>query len=357
MLTRRLHGLGRVVWSTVDRLARLAPQDEFVLIGDSPWAQELSRATANVRVVPLASKPFSLSEQWRLPAAMLRSEAQLFHAPSAALPFVRPLPYVLTIPDLIPLLFYGQRLRYRMYFRYWLPWAARRARRVLVFSEAARDDLVRHLRLSASHISVVPLGVSDSFHPRGTADEMERLTVRYGIVSPYLLTAGNPKPYKNVHRAIELFDAVLQTLDESMHGVVLSGLGPLSERALSHVATRARLHRLDYVEEEDLPALYRHAHLFFYPSRYEGFGLQVLEAMACGCVVISSGAASLREVVGDGGLLVDVSHTGETLQALSAASSDENMRRKLRSQAIARAADFTWGATAERTLEVYRNAL
>lgn len=357
MLGDRLHGLGRVVLSMADQMSRLEPDLRLTLLGDSQWACHLAATRDNVRVVPVASHPFSLSEQWAMPLALWRTRPQLLHAPSAALPLIRPVPYVVTIPDLIPLLFYGEQLRYRLYFRHWLPWVAQRARRILAFSDASRNDMVMHLGLKPEDVAVIPLGVDERFHAQAEPHEAERLRARYNIGLPYLLTAGNPKAYKNLPRALQLLDELLPALEPEMTVVVLSAQGPLLQQAVSKFSNHARLRHIAYVEEEDLPALYRQAHAFFYPSRYEGFGLQVLEAMACGTVLVSSSASSLPEVVGDGGLLVDVSDTSLTRDMLLAACTDGALRTKLHAKALERATHFSWVDTAQSVLQVYRAAL
>ncbi len=354
MLGRHLHGHGRVIWATVEQLARKAPHDHFVMLGDSPWARQLAQQNANVGVRKIAARPFTLREQWQIPASLWNERPDLYHATTAAIPLLRPVPYVMTIPDLIPLIFSGHLPRYRFYFGRWLPWAARRARRVLAPSEAARADLCRYLRLPSSHVTVIPHGLQPNFQPATEPDEATRLAVRYGVRPPFLLMAGNPRPHKNLPHGLALLDRLLPALADDVQVVVLSAEGPLLSAAVARFSQPARLRSVTYVEEEDLPALYRQAHVFFYPSLYEGFGLQVAEAMACGTVVVSSSASSLAEVVGDGGLLVDVSDERETLRTLRAACLEEQTRVPLREAALRRAAHFSWAECADRTLSVYR---
>lgn len=357
MLGPRLHGHARVIWATTEQLAAQSPQTRFVMLGDSGWARQLEATRQNVRVRPLPAPSFSLSEQWQLPAALLAERPTLYHATTTALPLFRPIPYVLTVQDLIPLILYGNQPRYRLYFGVWLAWAARRARRVIVSSEATRQDLIRMLGVPASLITVIPLGVQPAYHAQAEADERARLQARYGVSAPYILTCGNARPHKNLPRALALLEALLPRLDAEMNVVVLSAPGPLLDAAIARFSQPARLRHIAYVEEDDLPALYRQAHTFFYPSLLEGFGLPVAEAMACRAVVVSSGATSLAEVLGDGGLRVDVGDTAATLDALHAACTDEGLRSRLRDAAARQAATFSWTACAQATMEVYRAAI
>lgn len=357
MLGASLHGLGRYVYALTDELARQAPTDRFTLLGASPWAERLAATHANVDVVPVRARPFAPAEQVELPRLLRSLRPDLFHATSAAVPLVRPVPWCITVPDLIPLFFGGAK--HRFYFRRYLPGIVRRACGVLVFSEATRADLTRHLGIAAERVTVAPLGVDQSFTPRAASrDELLRMRDRLGVSTPYVFVAANPRPHKNLPFAMQVLDFLADISAESaLTFVLLSRPGPALLESVERMRHRTRLLWLHEVDEADLAALYRHAHVFFYPSLYEGFGLPVLEALASGAVVVCSDAASLPEIVGEAGLLVDARDAEGCRDALLRACDDMALRHDLLERGPLRAAEFTWTKTARATLQVYRNAV
>jgi glycosyltransferase involved in cell wall biosynthesis len=240
-------------------------------------------------------------------------------------------PYVVTIHDLIPML-YQPTLRHSIYFQSFLRGAARRARKVLTVSSYTKHEIIQHYELPEDHIVVTHNGVEPRFSPGPPTGE------------PYLLVMGNPRPHKNLAQALKVYEA----LDLDLPLLLVSSGDPSVKACSKKVDHRT------YVDDADLPALYRSARVFFYPSLYEGFGLPVLEAMACGAVVVCSDATSLPEVLGDGGLKVDARDVTACADAVRRACTDESLRAELSAKAVRQAAKFTWDACARQTLDVYR---
>ena len=359
MLGTRLHGLGRHVYSLADAMARLEPSFRFVLLADSPIAGQLAARHENVDVVRVTSRPFSPWEQLEIPAALARLRPSVFHVVSAAVPLRVPVPFVVTVPDLIPLAFPGSGgLKHSLYFRHYLPRAISRAGRLFASSEAGKDDLQKRLHIAPERVVVAPLGVEHHFTPtQASVSESRHLVQETGVSLPYLLTAGNPRPHKNLEMAIRVFEHLLEQSDgPTLSLVILSPRGDRLEGMVHASPVRDRIIRLEYVTEATLPALYRNCQAFLYPSLYEGFGLPVLEALACGAVVVTSGATSLAEVAGQAALCVDASDSCQVLSALVRALHDEELRDRLKCLGPRQAATFTWDRCARITLEVYREA-
>ncbi|MBM3466165.1 MAG: glycosyltransferase family 4 protein [Armatimonadetes bacterium] len=354
MLGPTLHGLGRYVYSLSDTMAALAPDLGLTLLGASPHARDLAARHPNVRVQPVPARPFSPGEQADIPRTLMSLRPDLYHATSAALPFVRPVPYCVTVPDLIPLLYPGAGGRgHRLYFMHWLPHALARARHVLTFSQATKQDVLTWLHLPAERVTVAPLGVDPMFRPEPLPDEDARRR-RLALPEPYLLVAGNPRPHKNLGMGLQVFDAIAERSPD-LSLVVLSTSSRALDQAIESARHRGRIARLAGLSDEDLGVVYRAARALFYPSRYEGFGLPVLEAMACGTPVVSSNATSLPEVVGDAGILVDASRPEEAAAAVLRLCADADLRGKFRDAGLKQAAEFTWERCARITLEVYSN--
>ncbi|HLY49146.1 MAG TPA: glycosyltransferase family 1 protein [Solirubrobacteraceae bacterium] len=228
---------------------------------------------------------------------------------------------------------------YVTYQRRLLPLLARRARLLVTVSEFSRNELAELLALDPQGIAVIPEGVDEAFAP-AAADAVEQARQRYGLERPYVLTMGTLSARKN----LSVLDAAARALRERGVELVLGG----SDRGYLRGEAVA-LRRLGYVAEEDLPAVYTGAQAFVLPSRYEGFGLPCLEAMACGTPVLASRAGALPETVAEAGLLLDPGDGDAFAAALLELLTDASARERLTAAGRERAAAFSWARTAELT--------
>jgi glycosyltransferase involved in cell wall biosynthesis len=249
-------------------------------------------------------------------------------------------------PELLP------HSRSRWYWGRWIPFTARFAEALLVPSQATKLDLVRLGRISEDRIHVTPWGVPmdpDDCPP----ETIERVKRAYRLPERYLLYVGTidrRKDYATLLRALLRLD---QPLSLVLAGTLIEGRTDFPA-LVERLGLGARVRFLGYVPQEDLPALYRGAAAFVYPSFYEGFGLPPLEAMACGTPVVSYNAASLPEVVGEAGILLDPPWTPEALAAeIHRLLEDEALRLELRARGFEQAKRFDWAETARRTVRVY----
>lgn len=304
-------------------------------------------------------------EQWTIPARA--RAADVLHVPYWAPPLRQPVPTVVTVHDLIPLLLPAYRTdwRVRVYSRL-VALATRRAAAVLADSDHTARDVARHLRIAPERIRTVLLGVAPRFAPQ-SADAIARVRAVHALPPAFGLYYGGFDPRKDLPTLIAAWRAVWDA-----HGLplVVAGRPPSREHgsvrgaapffadpaALARAAglPEAALRSIGHVADDDLPALLSAATLFAYPSTYEGFGLPPLEAMACGTPVAVADATSLPEVVGDAGLRIAPGDAGAWAGALVALAGDAELRARLARAGLVRAAAFTWGAAAERTMDVYR---
>lgn len=235
-----------------------------------------------------------------------------------------------------------------LYMRILTGQAVRQAERVLVVSEFTRSEVEHFYPFAATKTRLILNGVSQIFAAASDANDLAVLA-EYGISQPYLLAIGNIHPRKNLAR---LLNAYLRLRGEGLllPRMVWVGMPRWESEELISQATKAGVLLTGYVPQTHLPALYRQAQAFIYPSLYEGFGLPVVEAMACGTPVICSNTTSIPEVAGGAALLVNPESTEEVARALRALCEDPAQCLRLRELGLKRASGFTWAGTARRLL-------
>ena len=295
---------------------------------------------------------------WRVGRAA--AHADVLHSTSAYLPWRAPCPCVLTIHDLAIYRYPETFPRInRTLGRCLFESAVRRAAALIAVSEATRRDAIELLGLSADTITVIPEAPDPLFHPVRDHAEVARVRARYDLSRPYILSVATAEPRKNLRRLLAAFAACRAAPGRDEELVLVGGKGWLGgplEADVRRLAAAGLVRTLGYVPREDLPALYAGAAALAYPSLYEGFGLPVLEGLACGAPVLTSHGSSLEEVAGDAALLVDPTSTESIANGLHALVADATLAATLRRRGPPRAGRFTWDATARATLLVYARA-
>jgi glycosyltransferase involved in cell wall biosynthesis len=247
-------------------------------------------------------------------------------------------------------------------FAAWLQWLvprlARRVRQILTVSQFSKGRIADICHVPADKIQVVHNGVDAHFRP-ATAEEIIAARAKLNLPENYVLSVGSLEPRKNLPRLLEAWKLIQEQLTSNQQDhpkLVLVGTTAAVFASAKLEAPSDSVVLTGYVPDEMLPALYSGAAAFVYPSLYEGFGLTVLEAMACGTPVICSSTTSLPEVAGDAAVLVDPSDTAAIGQAIQNLLADEHLRISLRSRGLARAQQFTWDRAAAETWQVLENA-
>jgi glycosyltransferase involved in cell wall biosynthesis len=285
--------------------------------------------------------------------------AELFHATEHLLPPLPGLPTVLTVHDMIFKLFpEHQKVLNYWYLNSTMPIYCRRADAIITVSQASKQDILDHYALDPAKITVIYEAAAPEFAP---ADEglTEEVRARYGLPDRYLVHVGTIEPRKNLTRLVE---ALQQLRDEGLRIplVVVGGKGWLYDdffRRLEELTVCDSVCFPGYVPAADLPLLYAAASAAVVPSLYEGFGLPLLEAMACGTPVVSSTAASLREIGDDAACYFEATDVPAMAEVIRSVWTDADRRAEMRSRGLAQAARFSWDRAADETMAVYQRLL
>ncbi|HUG14854.1 MAG TPA: glycosyltransferase family 1 protein [Thermomicrobiales bacterium] len=339
-------------------------------------APDVARAAAGNSAVTTAAQPRATLrgrgrkvwwEQVGLVSATRRSGVDLVHIPYFSAPLRQSTPHVVTVHDVIPLVLpeYAGSRRMRMYLRV-VSRAARKASLVLTDSEHSRRDITRCLGIAGDRIRVTPLAAGSEFSPAQSESEcasVERVKQRFGLRAPFVLNVGGFDLRKRLPHLLRGFAAALPMLPEP-YDLVIAGnphtanasLNPPLEPIIGELGISDRVRLVGFVSHEDKRDLYRAATLFAFVSEYEGFGLNPLEAMACGAPVICSNRSSLPEVVGDAGLSIDP-EPDDIARAIVCAATDPALRADLARRSLRRASSFSWEQTAALTLDAYQYVL
>jgi glycosyltransferase involved in cell wall biosynthesis len=357
-------GIGRYAGSLARALVAQAP-GRFTLFynrteGTQP-PEGLERVPA--RTIRVGYKPWRMAvwmgQLARVGFNRLVPDAELFHATEHLLPPLRGVPTVLTVHDMIFKLFpeHQKPLNY-WYLNMTMPLYCRRAGAILTVSKASKHDIVEHYKLAPERVTVIHEAASPELAPVAQA-VVEEARRRYGLPESFLLHVGTIEPRKNLTRLIE----ALQRLREGglrIPLVLASAKGWLYDeffRRLEELDVRDAVHFTGYVPTGDLPLLYNAATLVITPSVYEGFGLPVLEAMACGTPVVSSNSSSLPEIGGEATVYFDPYDVEAMASVIRDVWTDRELQVALRERGLAQAGRFSWERAARETLAVYERLI
>src|SRR5436309_3281673 len=353
-LARNRAGIGTYVAHLLTSLVRLAPEHEFLLYTPDALPKKdysFFNAQPHVRIIRCPTLLMGLRARWDC--------VDLFHGLNFKLRGRGRFGGVVTIYDLsrdrLPQpsrKLFGQRRSFLRTRR-----TALRASRIVTISEHSAKDIVEPYGVPRERIAIVSSAVGQEFYPVNDPAVQASIKARYGIRrEAFVLSCGGTEPRKNIVGLIEAFGRAPR-LREKLNLVVVGGMERDAEAILKAVR-RARLDEAiifpGHVPLEDLRALYSACSLFVFPSLYEGFGMPVLEAMACGAPVVSSNASSLPEVVGDAALLVDPRDPEAWAQAMTRVFEDAHLHDDLRRRGALRIKAFSWEQSAREQLRVYQ---
>jgi glycosyltransferase involved in cell wall biosynthesis len=355
-------GIGRYTRGLVAGLAEIDKKNQYTLFsaGERP-GPDAWPANFHLRVSAIPAR--WLTAGWHrlrlpIPAELLTGACDLYHSPDFTLPPLRRARGLVTVHDL-------SFLRVpecadpglRAFLEQAVPAAVRRARRVLADSENTRRDLIEVLRVDPNSISVVTPAIEARFRREHDAVRLDQVRTRYRLPERFILGLGTLEPRKNFRGLITAFSQLVRET-KLPHALVIGGKpGWLYDDTYHRAAQEDVSGRVcfpGFVADEDLPALYSLADAFVFPSLYEGFGIPVLEAMACGVPVVTSDNSSLPEAAGSAALMVDATDTVMLAAAIAKVLDDPEQRRRMIAAGYDQASRFTWQRSAQALLEAYQ---
>jgi glycosyltransferase involved in cell wall biosynthesis len=366
-------GVGQYTKQLLRLLPRLDPLSTYLawylnarglLGGPRRTFTDIAAPNLRERWTPVPARWFRpLEQRFELPRVEWLVGFDVLFAPNFVPPPTRTKRLVITVHDVAFRLFPETAPHSTLRWLTRLDHALRQAARIIVVSEHTKRDLLEHYRVSEGRVVVIPNGVDASAF-RDVADtDVDAARRQLGIGGPYLLFLGGIEPRKNLPAVVRAFSRLSHDVQPML---VIAGWrtewNPEGWNELQHAlgevpaAIRSRIQVAGYVPEERKAALLAGAEALVYPSRYEGFGLQVLEAMAADTPVLTSNASALPEVAGDAAVLVDPTDVDSIADGMENLLRDDELRKDLRERGRARAERFSWEETARRTVEVLHQA-
>lgn len=351
-------GIGRYIQNLLLNLPAVDPSTSYEAVLGERRIHLDDRPNFKSRKARWNIPIYSLREQVLLSSEMMSSSPDVLHYPSFNMPVFNSRPVVVTIHDLIYYLYPAacpNRLAY-IYARFMFRKVVGAATRIITVSEYSKNDIVKHLGVAPEKITVVYNGVSDVYKPITDSSVIDAVLRKHGITGEYIFYVGSHHPRKNLKRLIHAY-AELRNRDRSL--LVLTG--EIEERrkdlyrTVDELGLNGRVLFIGRVGEQDLPALYSMAKVFVLPSFYEGFGLPLVEAFACGAPVVTSNVTSLPEVAGDAALIIDPVDTNALTKAIDSILESKDLCDDLREKGFKRAAMFNWADAAAKTHGVYKS--
>jgi glycosyltransferase involved in cell wall biosynthesis len=357
-------GAGNYIIQLIRALAAQESDHDFVVFAQ-PRGQDmiaLPEGSPVERVTVEERSPGSrlIWEQVQFPKLIRVSGVELLHSTHYTRPTWLACKSVVTFHDmtffLYPELHTWAR---RFYFPKMMRMSASRADELITVSDSTRDDIVRLLGIDPKKITTTHLGVNPGYKPIDDQNKKRSVIEKYALPEKFILFVGLVEPRKNLP---VLIDAFKRLIDEEFNFklILVGRFGWMYEKVFDQVkelGLENMVQFLGYVPQEDLPVVYNLARLFVYPTIYEGFGLPVLEAMACGIPVITSDVSSLPEIVGEAGILTPVNDSDALFEAIVQGLTDSDLRQELIHKGPRRAANFSWAKTAQLTLQVYQRTM
>lgn len=340
-------GIGRYVENLVEELSRNKDLELVLLKPNIPH--------------------YSLAEQFLMPGIIKKAKVDLMHFPHFNVPVFYSGKYLVTIHDLIKHTSRGMATTTRVPWLYWLKYlgykfvfrqAVKRAAKILVPSQAVKDELAKTYNLPGDKIVVTYEGVGEKFqHSAISNQQSAKILAKYNIKKPFVIYTGSVYPHKNIERLIQSIKLLNRSAVQLVISCARNVFWKRLKNKIQKLGAEEFINLVGFVPDEELAVLYTQAEAFVFPTLSEGFGLPGLEAMACGCPVVCSDIPVLREIYGEAALYFDPLNPEEMAEKIWGVISDKKMRDALIEKGLEQVKKYSWQKMARETLEVYKQAI
>jgi glycosyltransferase involved in cell wall biosynthesis len=366
-VTRKKAGVGVYAKNLIQELVNQLDGDRLFILAQSDDSDFDFSWNPNVTMIWVPSQLFRklplrfLLEQLGIPWFTVRHRIQVVHSLHYSMPL---LPIrsrrVVTFHDMTFFDMPEMHVRFKVfYFRFFMRMSVRIADAIIFVSHSAKSDCLAHFRALHGIDAVIHHGCAEVFFGPVSRERIDAVRSRYKLPSRFVLYVGTIEPRKNLNRLVQAF-ASIATVDSEIQLVVAGAKGWMCDQLMEDIVAlglSARVNFLGFIPESDKASIISAAMVFAYPSLYEGFGLPVLEALACGTPTVTSRVSAIPEIVGNAALLIDPANTQELADALHRLLFDADLREQLRVASRKQAAQFTWETAARKTYRLYQEAL
>ena len=360
-LNRTKVGMGNYICNLVNNLAKIDKKNNYYIFVSERNKGFFNIDQDNFKIINLGKSVTRglnrfLWEQFSLPKYLKKNRIDVLHSPGFVIPFLSRAKNIVTIADMT-FMTHPQvhTLFKRAYFGLFMPCSIRKADTVLAISESTKKDILDLVKVDPDKIQVTHLAHGGEFRLIDKKKAKGFATTKYKINPPFIIFVGMIEPRKNLARVFTAFSEMKK--DGMMHKLVIVGKKGWKYKEIFEIARKLDLDKdivfTGYVPDKDLAILYNAAEMLVYPCLYEGFGIPVLEAMACGCPVITSNVSSMPEVAGDAALLVDPESTENIKSAMSRLIKDRKLNQDMVKRGLKRSDEFSWEGCARETLKAY----
>jgi glycosyltransferase involved in cell wall biosynthesis len=357
-------GAGNYTINLIRSLAVLDTDFEFTIFSYQSGSELIktdNNMSLNWVILPDKSPPRRLVwEQTGLPGLVQKTALDLLHSPHYTRPVALGCASVVTFHDMTFFLYPRYHTLFkRLYFPFAMRNSARSADALIAVSENTKKDILQHLNVPDSKIHVVYHGVDERFSPLYDKEQLNSISLKYNLPEDFILYVGVVEPRKNLIALLNAFRNLNKT-NKNLRLVIVGQTGWGYDKVMELVETpelKGTVLLTGYIPPDELPAIYNLAKIFVYPSIYEGFGLPVLEALACGTPTITTSVSALPEIIGDAGVLVPPDNDQALLDAMQTLLENDSEQNRLSKKGVQRAAFFTWERAARETCKVYQQVL
>lgn len=361
------YGIDRVCVELIKNLQQIDRENQYFIFTRSGPDSSVIQETANFKIIVLPNVSYPIWEQYLLPKAVKKYDCDILHATSNTAPLFLNIPVLLTLHDIIFLehrlsdfvfskATYYQKLG-NMYRRFIVPLIVRKSKIIITVSEYEKTKILDYFNfLKPRSITIAHNGVSNHFKPIKTKVTLQKIKLKYKLPDHFFLFIGGKDPRKNTKNTLIAFAKFIHKNASNIKLVVMHHNPKELSEILKQIKQPNLIHHIQsigYVNEKDLPGIYSLSTLFLYPSKREGFGIPIIEAMACGTAVITSNSSSMPEIAESAAHLVDPENPAEIALAIEKIYRNNTYKQELIKKGSKRALCFNWKNMATITLKSY----